>query len=223
MIVRVTRKLPAVRKIARTGSSAQLPSRNRPRRAAVRTVTARARSRWSCGRCRPGSAANGSSPTRSPTPATVVYYLHGGGYVAGSPAMYRTLTGAFSRSCTARIFALDYRLAPEHQLSGGPARRGRRLSLAARDRHRAGQHRHCRRLGRRRAGALDAARTAGGKRAASGRRRADRALGRSGEAPEFGYRRQRRAPHGASVRRRPAPRRSAGVRAVCRPAPTFRR
>ncbi|MBV8116746.1 MAG: alpha/beta hydrolase [Candidatus Eremiobacteraeota bacterium] len=50
-----------------------------------------------------------------PNAATVVYYLHGGGYVAGSPAMYRTLTGAFCRRCRVRVFALDYRLAPEHR------------------------------------------------------------------------------------------------------------
>jgi monoterpene epsilon-lactone hydrolase len=51
----------------------------------------------------------------APNAATVVYYLHGGGYVAGSPAMYRTLTGAFCRRCEVRVFALDYRLAPEHR------------------------------------------------------------------------------------------------------------
>ncbi len=50
-----------------------------------------------------------------PNAATVVYYLHGGGFVAGSPATYRSLTGAFCRRCEARVFALDYRLAPEHR------------------------------------------------------------------------------------------------------------
>lgn len=44
----------------------------------------------------------------------VVLYLHGGGYVAGSPGMYRTLTGRLCVDCDARVFALDYRLAPEH-------------------------------------------------------------------------------------------------------------
>ncbi len=44
----------------------------------------------------------------------VVLYLHGGGYVACSPAHYRTLTGALAKACDARVFALDYRLAPEH-------------------------------------------------------------------------------------------------------------
>lgn len=50
-----------------------------------------------------------------PDARTVVYYLHGCGYVAGSPSTYRTLTGAFSRRCGSRVFALDYRLAPEHR------------------------------------------------------------------------------------------------------------
>lgn len=50
-----------------------------------------------------------------PNAAIVIYYLHGGGFVAGSPATYRTLTGAFCRRCEARVFALDYRLAPEHR------------------------------------------------------------------------------------------------------------
>jgi epsilon-lactone hydrolase len=44
----------------------------------------------------------------------VVLYLHGGGYVGGSTAMYRSVTTAFALRCGARVFALDYRLAPEH-------------------------------------------------------------------------------------------------------------
>lgn len=50
-----------------------------------------------------------------PNARIVVYYLHGGGFVAGSPATYRTLTGSFCRHCNVRVFALDYRLAPEHR------------------------------------------------------------------------------------------------------------
>ena len=50
-----------------------------------------------------------------PNGATVVYYLHGGGFVAGAPATYRSITGAFCRRCAVRVFALDYRLAPEHR------------------------------------------------------------------------------------------------------------
>jgi acetyl esterase/lipase len=44
----------------------------------------------------------------------VLLYLHGGGYVAGSPASHRALTAALSREARVRVLALDYRLAPEH-------------------------------------------------------------------------------------------------------------
>ncbi|MFZ6181946.1 alpha/beta hydrolase [Nannocystis pusilla] len=44
----------------------------------------------------------------------VLLYLHGGGYVAGSPASHRPLTAALSREARVRVLALDYRLAPEH-------------------------------------------------------------------------------------------------------------
>ncbi|MDC0668816.1 alpha/beta hydrolase [Nannocystis radixulma] len=44
----------------------------------------------------------------------VLLYLHGGGYVAGSPATHRALTAALSREARVRVLALDYRLAPEH-------------------------------------------------------------------------------------------------------------
>ncbi len=44
----------------------------------------------------------------------VIIYLHGGGYVGGTIQMYRSVTSALALRCTARVFALDYRLAPEH-------------------------------------------------------------------------------------------------------------
>jgi len=47
-------------------------------------------------------------------PARTILYLHGGGYVACSPAQYRSLTGALALRCNARVLALDYPLAPEH-------------------------------------------------------------------------------------------------------------
>lgn len=49
-----------------------------------------------------------------PSRETVILYLHGGGYVMGSPRGYRHLTGALSRAAGAAVLALDYRLAPEH-------------------------------------------------------------------------------------------------------------
>jgi acetyl esterase/lipase len=47
------------------------------------------------------------------SPLTVLY-LHGGGYCVGSPATHRAITGHLAVRCGARVFAPDYRLAPEH-------------------------------------------------------------------------------------------------------------
>ena len=44
----------------------------------------------------------------------VLVYLHGGGYVIGSPASHRALTGRLARQLPARVLSVDYRLAPEH-------------------------------------------------------------------------------------------------------------
>lgn len=45
---------------------------------------------------------------------TVVLYLHGGGYVIGSPRSHRHLAAAIARAAEARALLLDYRRAPEH-------------------------------------------------------------------------------------------------------------
>jgi len=47
--------------------------------------------------------------------ATAVIYLHGGGYTAGSPRSHRTLTAELAKVSHRRVFAADYRLAPEHR------------------------------------------------------------------------------------------------------------
>lgn len=44
----------------------------------------------------------------------VVLYLHGGGYVMGSPRTHRELAARIAREAAARVLVLDYRLAPEH-------------------------------------------------------------------------------------------------------------
>lgn len=44
----------------------------------------------------------------------VLLYLHGGGYVACSPATHRAFTANVSSAGGIRVFSLDYRLAPEH-------------------------------------------------------------------------------------------------------------
>ncbi|WWC58949.1 uncharacterized protein I303_101494 [Kwoniella dejecticola CBS 10117] len=80
---------------------------------------------------------NGSHPSPSPqrtnrsnstnsttTPTTdsesdrtgerVIYYVHGGAYYVGNAATHRLITIGVSKSCNARVFAITYRLAPEH-------------------------------------------------------------------------------------------------------------
>lgn len=44
----------------------------------------------------------------------VLLYIHGGGYVAGSPAGYHGLAGNFAKLLGASVYMPDYRLAPEH-------------------------------------------------------------------------------------------------------------
>jgi acetyl esterase/lipase len=43
-----------------------------------------------------------------------VLYLHGGGYIVGSPRMYRDLSSRLVQHWQARVAVVDYRLAPEH-------------------------------------------------------------------------------------------------------------
>jgi epsilon-lactone hydrolase len=45
----------------------------------------------------------------------VLFYIHGGGYVACSARTHRPLTAALARLTRRRVFSLDYRLAPEHR------------------------------------------------------------------------------------------------------------
>ena len=52
--------------------------------------------------------AEGASDSR------VVLYFHGGGYIIGSPRTHRAMLAHLSRDASARVLALDYRLAPEH-------------------------------------------------------------------------------------------------------------
>jgi epsilon-lactone hydrolase len=52
--------------------------------------------------------------TPASQPDRHVLYLHGGGYVTGSPALYRHFTGRIAAATHARVLVLDYRLAPEH-------------------------------------------------------------------------------------------------------------
>lgn len=42
----------------------------------------------------------------------VILYSHGGGYIWGAPEFYRELAWRLSKACDARVFLLDYSLAP---------------------------------------------------------------------------------------------------------------
>ena len=59
------------------------------------------------------------SDPKAPPGGKVIYYLHGGGYISGSAKTGRPLTAPLARKSGARIFTLDYRLAPEHHFPAG--------------------------------------------------------------------------------------------------------
>jgi acetyl esterase/lipase len=59
------------------------------------------------------------SPRDGPTSECVIYYLHGGGYISGSAKSCRPITVTLARHLQARVFGLDYRLAPEHRFPAG--------------------------------------------------------------------------------------------------------
>jgi len=51
----------------------------------------------------------------------VILYSHGGGYLFGSPVSYRSFTTRLAKACSASVFVLDYRLAPENPFPAAPA------------------------------------------------------------------------------------------------------
>lgn len=52
-------------------------------------------------------------------PKRRVLYIHGGAWTAGSPKSHRAVTNRFSRLANAAVFAVDYRLMPEHRFIDG--------------------------------------------------------------------------------------------------------
>jgi monoterpene epsilon-lactone hydrolase len=50
----------------------------------------------------------------APTASRTILYLHGGAFVMGSPASYRSRAMRLSYRCGAEVLVPDYRLAPEH-------------------------------------------------------------------------------------------------------------
>lgn len=47
-------------------------------------------------------------------PQLAILYLHGGGYISGTPRNYLTLCGRFAKALSANVYLPRYRLAPEH-------------------------------------------------------------------------------------------------------------
>lgn len=43
-----------------------------------------------------------------------IFFVHGGGFIIGSPAIYRNLVSRLSLAAGCAVFSVDYRLAPEH-------------------------------------------------------------------------------------------------------------
>jgi acetyl esterase/lipase len=52
-------------------------------------------------------------------PARRLLYIHGGAYFAGSPLSHRPITDRLARLTGAAVFAVDYRLMPEHRRMAG--------------------------------------------------------------------------------------------------------
>ena len=56
---------------------------------------------------------------RNPEPDSHILYLHGGGYMMGSPEIYRSPVGLISHMTNTVVTAVDYRLAPENPYPAG--------------------------------------------------------------------------------------------------------
>jgi epsilon-lactone hydrolase len=54
------------------------------------------------------------SPAPALAPSVIVLYLHGGGYLFGSPKTHRQVVIAMAKAFQGPAYGLDYRLAPEH-------------------------------------------------------------------------------------------------------------
>ena len=52
-------------------------------------------------------------------PGRTLLHLHGGAFIAGTPKAFRPLAAWMAKWARARVFVLDYRLAPEHPFPAG--------------------------------------------------------------------------------------------------------
>ncbi|WP_341705063.1 alpha/beta hydrolase fold domain-containing protein [Ferrovibrio sp.] len=89
------RDIPLIRALMHAFTRARLPAGVKAER-----VKAPVRGEW----LRP------SQPRRG----RALLYLHGGGYISGAPRTHRAITARLAKRLGIAVFALDYRLAPEH-------------------------------------------------------------------------------------------------------------
>jgi len=52
--------------------------------------------------------------TKASSPARLILYFHGGGYISGSPETHRALIAKLAHASEASAFSVAYRLAPEY-------------------------------------------------------------------------------------------------------------
>jgi acetyl esterase/lipase len=89
-------------------------SQQRSRIATVTKLTlAPRRAEYRAGECG-GVAGEWVAPKGRSASKRAMLYLHGGAYCVGSPGTHRAITGQLALRCESRVFAADYRLAPEH-------------------------------------------------------------------------------------------------------------
>ena len=55
----------------------------------------------------------------TPEPAAIIFYMHGGGHVLGSPATHARMLFRIARACGLELVASDHRLAPEAPFPAG--------------------------------------------------------------------------------------------------------
>src|SRR3990167_6693700 len=56
---------------------------------------------------------------RSPRSDAAMFYIHGGGYVMGSPHTHQAFISRFANAANCVVWSPDYRLAPEHPFPAG--------------------------------------------------------------------------------------------------------
>lgn len=99
---------PDIARIRRSMEALARYAPDRPRGVAIRpTVMAGVAAEWNT----PFGAANATRRR--------ILYLHGGGFVSGSPRTHRGIAGRLARAADAKVVVPDYRLAPEHPFPAG--------------------------------------------------------------------------------------------------------